>query len=488
MPGFPYGGMPHYPYAYPPPHGLPPGFPQQQNPGSGQVTPPNGINQMAALANAATFEIERQAEADRRSGNTPPQGSTPQFSGPSMQQNSPADPQQQQQQQHHLPYPYAGWPPVPPGYGYPYMMMPYSQPPSNASSNPSVRLSNDSSPFGSRAPSNSSHEGPTLSASPNSAYPFLGQTLNASEDAFARHRAMNTFPPSTNTSRQPSPELSNRDKSESGSPPPQNGSSQQGYLPFRSSNELSSYTPSGSPMLMPFRGLNLMGQQSHLSSRSNLGGSETPITPYNLSRPVSPVHLPSIKMESLGGDFQQHDLPSHHQHAARPHKSIGPYSGHNASKSRPTSPTLDGNGSLIAQYHLSSTAGTSEGDDHLFMDDQFGRGLHGHLNDILNGSASKGASTSSNPLPPISAMSNAPALTGYSRVSHTRSAPASRAGSPHEGSSSPPSAVTSKPLSSSSEVHLPSLANGDNLWGPPSAKPRTVGWGKTFSMTPMNGN
>ena len=191
-------------------------------------------------------------------------------------------------------------------------------------------------------------------------------------------------------------------------------------------------------------------------------------------------------------------MPSHHQHAPRPHKTMGHYSGH-VSKSRPGSPTLDGSGSLIAQYHLSSGGSGSASEvstpsdvpgtlSYMMEGDSksASRGLHGHLNDILLPST-----TAASSLPPVSSLEGSPShLANYSRVSHTRSAPASRAGSPdvETDSETPTNAISLN--KGTSESHLPSLlGGGSNVWGPPGEVSRrsssTTSWATGFSMTPM---
>ena len=638
MPGFGYPAIPPgYPYGFPMmPFGQPgmyPQQPQQPQAQAQQTAIGNSMTQpMAALANAATIEIERQAEADRRSQPSSSGSNTPYNAWPSAPPPMP---------------PYAGFP-----YGFMQQQQPPQQPsaPASPSNQPPQAAPQQPTDFfaaqqqynnqmfalqqqhrhqlqhqqqqnqqaqQSQTPSHlqasladqaasaqaswASRHGNMLDPShmAQSAFPPQGGSLTNAHDSQALHlpngqlsperqlgpgggsnhdpagflqhqmgqhlasplnhrHAYQTYQPSASTSRNPSPEPSPKEESASPPPPILGGSdlTSHGMPSFRSF--VSNDSAAASPMLAPFRGLSLLQQQqqqqqfqhfqqlqqnpaqpphqlqqthSHGSSRS---GGMTPLTPLSLSRPGSPVQLAGLKLPGAEhfaraleqSKDEQHALEDHHHHPARIHRTNGPYSGHHHSKSRPASPTLDGQGNLIAQYHLSSSQSESgstykslaslrasrssspASHSDLVFPHSTGSGfssrnLHGRLEDILNPSsrsfsASGGSnSASAGSLPPLSSLTSAPSPPQSSsnhfptRVSHTRSAPASRHNSPPvdmgDGeSSSPPDKIRS-------ETNLSSLLSGQ-VYGqqaPPSMMPprsnSASGWARKFTMTPING-
>jgi hypothetical protein len=456
-PGYPYAVPPGY--SYPPPgYGI---YGNGQKTGVyGQAPPP--LQSMAALANAASFEIERQAEVDRQQ--------------PASQWNGPAETNV-----------------------HPMAALPSPFPVNDARSalwhldKPHAYLAADSrSP--SQSPPHYSHSDrhrdfhdlePDLAHHSHSASQPV--TRNHSYTRLHRH-AYNPYPQSAATSRHASPELPDREE-DSVSPPPSGQAYPDGY--------------EGSPVLAPFRGLSLLHQNHHSGSSSHSKShSITPsLTPLNLSRPGSPVHLPALRLPESGGAAsteaeleQQHELPSHHHHAQRIHKSIGPYAGPHT-KSRPGSPTF-GASAFASKFHLEgdreemynlvrpsmSRRNSSEGSrphSPPELSSSARSHLHGTLEDILNPTR-QGPLT----LPPLSSMTgDLPSTSFSSRVSHTRSAPGSRQNSPPPEPTSPGRLTLDK--KGRSHDHLPSLG-GYKYGAAARSTTRNKGFGKGFSFTPIS--
>lgn len=469
QPAFPfsYAGMPSFPYPAPMPgYGFYPpfhGYPYGSLTGSAAAPPPpqssastSSYQPMAALASAATVEIERQAEAERK--------------GP-----SPGMP----------PSTMPMWPPPPmayPGYFPPYMAPPFmGGDPNSILANAHYRQEQHNQ----QQQQHQHHQSQELSNAERHA-----QWL--SQEAHNRQRMQySAYPASAATSRHPSPDPEN--VSPHDSPPPQGPqmhADAKGF-PMRSLPNDVPPAAAASPVLAPFKSLTLLQQQQQRqeAAAAASAGSSRSATPTSLqpsaqaSRPNSPGGLPSLKLPAPDQMQQmmyekreaaelgpQHPLPDHHHHFPRPHRKAGPYAGMIARPSRPSSPDN------LSQYSLSRPSTPPDLHQSLAS-----RNAHGHLEDILN---------------PLAGFPGSPAGhqpgNYFSRVSHTRSAPASRDNSPPGSPQQLPHNHSDRGLhllDRHSEVSLTSLggvSNSSSSNASAPSVPRSHSFAKGFSMTRIN--
>lgn len=456
MPSFPYPPMPGYPF-YP----SFPGFPPYPGgiPGSAPPQTSSSYQPMAALANAATVEIERQAEAERK---IPSPAHTPTSTQPPHQQGQPQFPM---------------WPPPMP---YPGYFPPYMAPlMSHAGDANAIWAQANGSNTHHPNPGQPSHLNPSRPDMPAQHQPDAsdrpasnGNPEWLSNEAQNRLRMQySAYPASTHTSRHPSPELENRSGSESPPPHvPQMPTDANGF-PMRSTGLEHPTAAAPSPVLAPFKSLTLLQQQQQRQDAAARSGTQTPASMGPSSRPASPANLPSLKLPAPEQVQQalyekheaaelgpQHALSDHHHHFQRPHRKAGPYAGMIARPSRPNSPDN------LSQYSLSKAGSLSRpGTPPDLHTSLASRNSHGHLEDILNPSALPG-SPASHP-------------GGYfPRVSHTRSAPASR-------DNSPPGSPAQQ-----QHQHQPQQLNPETSALSSGLGTRSVSWAKGFSMTPISGS